>query len=191
MPFFKQLCSNLQNFNWDITLHGLPATAELFCLPEYHYHIFHKAKLHIIYVNLLLTSVFKDPFHHLPSMFQQLNPTERSAPHWVAFPFPFWGRQMDAWLFYYANCILWRLHNKKNSHNTICQLPILVRICRTKTPGLRWTEWGRHGLTVLDGALMKSGADQVLCCPQAAVCDQLLLDKLYMTQHRQHCRDTQ
>ena len=113
MPFFKQLCSNLQNFNWDITLHGLPATAELFCLPEYHYHIFHKAKLHIIYVNLLLTSVFKDPFHHLPSMFQQLNPSERSAPHWVAFPFPFWGRQMDAWLFYYANCILWRLHNKK------------------------------------------------------------------------------
>ena len=35
---------------------------------------FHKSKLHIIYLNLLPNSVFKDPFHHFHSMFQQFNP---------------------------------------------------------------------------------------------------------------------
>jgi len=34
---------------------------------------FHKSKLHIIYINLLPNSVFKDPFHHSHSMFQQFN----------------------------------------------------------------------------------------------------------------------
>ena len=40
---------------------------------------FHKSKLHIIYLNLLPNSVFKDPFHHFHSMFQQSNSSVRST----------------------------------------------------------------------------------------------------------------
>jgi len=35
---------------------------------------FHKSRLHIICVNLLLNSVFEDPFHHFHSMFNNLIP---------------------------------------------------------------------------------------------------------------------
>jgi len=41
-------------------------------------YTFHKSKLHITDINLLPTSVFKDPFHHFHSMFQQFNFSVRS-----------------------------------------------------------------------------------------------------------------
>jgi len=39
----------------------------------------HKPKLHITCINLLLNSVFEDPFHHFHSMFQQFNSSVRST----------------------------------------------------------------------------------------------------------------
>jgi len=35
---------------------------------------FYKAKLHIIYLNLLPNSAFNDPFHHFLNLFQQFAP---------------------------------------------------------------------------------------------------------------------
>ena len=48
---------------------------------------FHKSKLHIICINLLLNSVLEDPFHDFHSMFQQFNSSVRSTLHWIPFPF--------------------------------------------------------------------------------------------------------
>jgi len=42
---------------------------------------FHKAKLHVIYLNLLSKSVFKDPYHYFHGMFQQFNPSLRLGHH--------------------------------------------------------------------------------------------------------------
>jgi len=39
---------------------------------------FHKSKLHIIYINLLLNSVFKDPIYYFHSMFQMSNYSKES-----------------------------------------------------------------------------------------------------------------
>jgi len=39
---------------------------------------FHESILHIIYINLLPTSVFEDHFHHFHSMFPQFN----TYNHW-------------------------------------------------------------------------------------------------------------
>jgi len=48
---------------------------------------FHKSKLHIMYINLLPNSVFKDTFHHFHSMLQQFNSSVSSTFHWIPFPF--------------------------------------------------------------------------------------------------------
>ena len=47
---------------------------------------FHKSKLYIIYLSLLLNSIFKDPFHHFPSIFRQFNPSARSTLYWITIP---------------------------------------------------------------------------------------------------------
>jgi len=47
-------------------------------------------KLHVINLNLLPNSVFKNPFYDFHSMFQQLDPSVRSTLHRVAFTFVDW-----------------------------------------------------------------------------------------------------
>jgi len=48
---------------------------------------FHKSELHIIYLNLLQNSVFKDPFI---AFCNNLILSKRSTLHWVTFPFVNW-----------------------------------------------------------------------------------------------------